>query len=206
MVQPIFVVNKWRRQREAGRWKNWLEDGQDRRGSGKTFPARWPVQIAFLNSITMPVALMTPVITAAMSKLIKVVGSLSLTFMPSPFQRSFLRKRVETSRQLPVSRNKERRGEERRGKKRRREGKKQSFRPSDSIWTGFPFKTLYVPPRSRFMAEWRKLRSRGFLKVKFLPRGSRWMVEAKTMEYFFWTFVEWSFLTKSKSGNGVCKR
>ena len=70
------------------------------------------MQIAFLNSITMPVALMTPVITAAMSKLIKVVGSLSLTFMPSPFQRSFLRKRVETSRQLPVSR-KERREEER---------------------------------------------------------------------------------------------
>lgn len=35
------------------------------------------VQIAFLNSITMPQLLMTPVITAAMSKLIKVVGSLS---------------------------------------------------------------------------------------------------------------------------------
>lgn len=35
------------------------------------------VQIAFLNSITMPALLMTPVITAAMSKLIKVVGSLS---------------------------------------------------------------------------------------------------------------------------------
>lgn len=35
------------------------------------------LQIAFLNSITMPPLLMTPVITAAMSKLIKVVGSLS---------------------------------------------------------------------------------------------------------------------------------
>lgn len=35
------------------------------------------VQIAFLNSITMPALLMTFVITAAMSKLIKVVGSLS---------------------------------------------------------------------------------------------------------------------------------
>ena len=57
---------------------------------GQDFSSSLPVQIAFLNSITMPVALMTPVITAAMSKLIKVVGSLSLTFMPSPFQRSFL--------------------------------------------------------------------------------------------------------------------
>jgi len=43
-------------------------------GRARTFSA---VQIAFLNSITMAPLLMTPVITAAMSKLIKVVGSLS---------------------------------------------------------------------------------------------------------------------------------
>lgn len=41
------------------------------------FPVCSAVQIAFLNSITMLPLLMTPVITAAMSKLIKVVGSLS---------------------------------------------------------------------------------------------------------------------------------
>lgn len=55
--------------------------GSQRKTRQDFFPVVSRVQIAFLNSITMPALLMTPVITAAMSKLIKVVGSLSYTFM-----------------------------------------------------------------------------------------------------------------------------
>lgn len=146
----------------------------------RLFQFQLPVQIAFLNSITMPVALMTPVITAAMSKLIKVVGSLSLTFMPSPFQRSFLWKRVETSRQLPVSRK-----EERRGKKGKGRGRSKVFGhwiPSDFLLRDFAFHRDQDLWSRR--VEWRKLRSWGFLKVKFLPRVdfSTWI---EIIEYFW---------------------
>lgn len=123
---------------------------------------------------------MTPVITAAMSKLIKVVGSLSLTFMPSPFStfvslkasRDFAPTCRCPARRRGEGRRKEREGEgEGRGGRGGEKGKKQSFRPLDSVWR-FPFKRLYVPPRSRFMiasGREKEIAELGFLKVKFLP-------------------------------------
>lgn len=98
------------------------------------------VQIAFLNSITMPVALMMPVITAAMSKLIKVVGSLSY-FHAASIQRGSLN-RDDISRQtlLRVPREK----------------RERSFRPS---W-------IQVHPSASF--QWREKRysAQNFNEIK----------------------------------------